>query len=35
VLRELEGSDTLVGGPHFPGLEFGRVLTGNGKRYFS
>lgn len=35
VLRELEGSGTLVGGPHFPGLEFGRVLTGNGKRYFS
>jgi len=35
VLRELEGTDTLVGGPHFPGLEFGRVLTGNGKRYFS
>jgi glyoxylase-like metal-dependent hydrolase (beta-lactamase superfamily II) len=35
VLRELEGSDTLVGGPHFPGLEFGRVLVGNGKRYWS
>ena len=35
VLRELAGTDTLVGGPHFPGLEFGRVLTGNGKRYFS
>jgi glyoxylase-like metal-dependent hydrolase (beta-lactamase superfamily II) len=35
VLRELEGSDTLVGGPHFPGLEFGRVLMGNGKRYWS
>jgi hypothetical protein len=35
VLRELEGSDTLVGGPHFPGLEFGRVLTGRGRRYWS
>jgi glyoxylase-like metal-dependent hydrolase (beta-lactamase superfamily II) len=35
VLRELEGTDTLVGGPHFPGLEFGRVVVGNGKRYWS
>jgi glyoxylase-like metal-dependent hydrolase (beta-lactamase superfamily II) len=35
ILRELEGSDTLVGGPHFPGLEFGRVLVGSGKRYWS
>lgn len=35
VLRELEGTDTLVGGPHFPGLEFGRVLVGSGKRYFA
>jgi glyoxylase-like metal-dependent hydrolase (beta-lactamase superfamily II) len=35
VLRELEGTDTLVGGPHFPGLEFGRVLRGEGKRYFA
>jgi len=35
VLRELEGTATLVGGPHFPGLEFGRVLRGEGRRYFS
>jgi glyoxylase-like metal-dependent hydrolase (beta-lactamase superfamily II) len=35
VLRELEGSDTLVGGPHFPGLEFGRVVVGNGRRTWS
>jgi glyoxylase-like metal-dependent hydrolase (beta-lactamase superfamily II) len=35
ILRELEGSDTLVGGPHFPGLEFGRVLVGEGTRYWS
>ena len=35
VLRELEGTDTLVGGPHFPGLQFGRVVVGNGKRYWS
>jgi glyoxylase-like metal-dependent hydrolase (beta-lactamase superfamily II) len=32
--RELEGTSTLVTGAHFPGLEFGRVLTGTGKRYF-
>jgi glyoxylase-like metal-dependent hydrolase (beta-lactamase superfamily II) len=35
VLRELEGTDTQVGGPHFPGLEFGRVLMGESRRYFS
>jgi glyoxylase-like metal-dependent hydrolase (beta-lactamase superfamily II) len=34
ILRELDG-DTLVGGPHFPGLRFGRVLTGAGRRYWS
>jgi glyoxylase-like metal-dependent hydrolase (beta-lactamase superfamily II) len=33
--RELEGTDTIMTGAHFPGLEFGRVLTGQGKRYFS
>jgi glyoxylase-like metal-dependent hydrolase (beta-lactamase superfamily II) len=32
--RELEGTDTLIGAAHFPGLEFGRVLAGQGKRYF-
>ncbi len=35
VLRELEGSDTAVGGPHFPELRFGRVLVGSGRRYWS
>jgi glyoxylase-like metal-dependent hydrolase (beta-lactamase superfamily II) len=34
ILRELDG-ETLVGGPHFPGLRFGRVLTGQGRRYWS
>lgn len=34
IMRELDG-DTLVGGPHFPGLRFGRVLMGQGKRYWS
>jgi glyoxylase-like metal-dependent hydrolase (beta-lactamase superfamily II) len=31
---ELEGTGTLVTAAHFPGLEFGRVLAGTGKRYF-
>jgi glyoxylase-like metal-dependent hydrolase (beta-lactamase superfamily II) len=34
VMREVEGTDTLVGGPHFPGLRYGRVLAGEGRRYF-
>ena len=34
IMRELDG-DTLVGGPHFPGLRFGRVLLAEGKRYWS
>ncbi|HEV7887068.1 MAG TPA: MBL fold metallo-hydrolase [Acidimicrobiales bacterium] len=32
--RELEGTNALVGAAHFPGLEFGRVLTGAGTRWF-
>ncbi|HZN13281.1 MAG TPA: MBL fold metallo-hydrolase [Acidimicrobiales bacterium] len=35
LYRELEGTDTLTVGAHFPGLEFGRVMVGQGKRYFS
>ena len=35
LFAELEGTDTLTVGAHFPGLEFGRVLAGEGKRYFS
>jgi glyoxylase-like metal-dependent hydrolase (beta-lactamase superfamily II) len=35
LYAELEGTDTTVVGAHFPGLEFGRVMTGKGKRYFS
>jgi glyoxylase-like metal-dependent hydrolase (beta-lactamase superfamily II) len=34
ILREIDGDD-LVGGPHFPGLRFGRVLVATGKRYWS
>jgi glyoxylase-like metal-dependent hydrolase (beta-lactamase superfamily II) len=33
--RELEGTSSQVGAAHFPDLEFGRVLRGEGRRYFS
>jgi len=32
--RELEGTPGLVGAAHFPGLQLGRVLPGEGRRYF-
>lgn len=34
ILREINGDD-LVGGPHFPGLRFGRMLVGGGRRYWA
>ena len=34
VMRELEAGD-LVGGPHFPELRWGRMLTGEGKLYWA
>jgi len=34
VLREAEGDGSLLTASHFPGLTFGRVLTGEGKRYW-
>ena len=34
VVRELEGTEDLMTAAHFPGLTFGRVLTGEGKRYW-
>ena len=34
VVRELEGTDDLMTAAHFPGLTFGRVLRGEGKRYW-
>ena len=34
LMRELEGKPDLVGASHFPGLTLGRVLTGEGKRYW-
>ncbi len=35
VVRELEGTDDLMTAAHFPGLTFGRVLRGEGKRYWA
>jgi glyoxylase-like metal-dependent hydrolase (beta-lactamase superfamily II) len=35
LFQELEGTDTTMVGAHFPGLEFGRVMRGEGKRYFA
>jgi glyoxylase-like metal-dependent hydrolase (beta-lactamase superfamily II) len=32
VIRELEGSDIPVAAAHFPGMQFGRLLAGRGKR---
>ena len=32
LAKELEGTDTPVAATHFPGMRFGRVLTGTGKR---
>ena len=33
--RELEGTDVAITAAHFPGLQFGRVLAGTGRRLFS
>lgn len=33
--KELEGSGDAALASHFPGLEFGRVLRGEGKRFFT
>jgi len=32
LARELEGTDTPVAAAHFPGLQFGRLLAGQGQR---
>jgi glyoxylase-like metal-dependent hydrolase (beta-lactamase superfamily II) len=32
LAREIEGTDTPVAAAHFPGLVFGRLLTGEGRR---
>jgi glyoxylase-like metal-dependent hydrolase (beta-lactamase superfamily II) len=33
--RELEGTNDIAVAAHFPGLQFGRVMRGEGKRYFA
>jgi hypothetical protein len=33
--RELEGENVSGAGAHFPELKFGRVLEGNGKRWWT
>jgi len=35
LYRELEGTDDVMVASHFPELRFGRVLRGEGKRYFA
>jgi hypothetical protein len=32
--RAIEGARALLAASHFPGLTFGRVLTGEGRRYW-
>ena len=32
LMRELEGQDVPITASHFPGLQFGRVVPGQGKR---
>jgi glyoxylase-like metal-dependent hydrolase (beta-lactamase superfamily II) len=34
VAKEFEGGEALVGAAHFPGLQFGRVILSEGKRYW-
>ena len=34
VAQEIEGAEALLGASHFPGLTFGRVLRGEGRRYW-
>lgn len=34
VAKEIEGTGALAGASHFPGLTFGRVLRGVGRRYW-
>jgi len=35
LARELEGSDVPVAAAHFPGLRFGRLLGGTGRRHWT
>jgi hypothetical protein len=35
VVREIEAAGALMSTAHFPGLTFGRVLKGEGRRYWA
>jgi hypothetical protein len=35
LARELEGTDVPVAAAHFPGLRFGRLLAGTGRRHWT
>ena len=35
LARELEGSDVPAAAAHFPGMRFGRLLAGEGRRTWS
>jgi len=35
LARELEGTDVPVAAAHFPGMSFGRLLAGTGRRMWS
>lgn len=35
LAKEIEGTGALLGASHFPGLVLGRVLMGEGRRYWS
>jgi hypothetical protein len=35
LAKELEGSDVPVAAAHFPGLQFGRLLAGTGRRHWT
>jgi glyoxylase-like metal-dependent hydrolase (beta-lactamase superfamily II) len=35
LAKELEGSDIPVAAAHFPGLRFGRLLSGTGRRHWT
>jgi hypothetical protein len=35
LAKELEGSDVAVAAAHFPGLRFGRLLSGAGRRLWT
>jgi len=35
LAKEIEGTGAMVGASHFPGLTFGRVMSGEGRRYWA